>query len=281
MSWDFLRLLALLALASSASAQQQGNATTSNTAENAKVGWISPSSQRSTWEIIWSCLSIFLVCSWKCVHLNIPTHQESIGGWRKIGKIPIFPRTPLLVKWWRKIAWMVTIAIAPELGVGLAAKQFQEVRENLKRNQNADEDWTMAHAFYVFMGGVILCELEEKPGETKKNGMDTKETDQSWPHEQSDGKSPSRDPSVTLEEGEKANPIFEPGSYTMIESLGKRLFLFFLFFLFPPFSSTVKDNLPVRAHVFLLFPCRPGPINPLHLEHNDQLLTIFPLPKVR
>jgi hypothetical protein len=47
------------------------------------VGWVPPDARRNTLDIILSCLSIFLVCSWKCVHLNLPTYEESQAGWRQ------------------------------------------------------------------------------------------------------------------------------------------------------------------------------------------------------
>ena len=50
--------------------------TSSNTTlpgEPGMIGRVPPDSRRSTLDIILSCLSIFLFCSWKCVHLNIPS----------------------------------------------------------------------------------------------------------------------------------------------------------------------------------------------------------------
>ncbi|KAI5462839.1 hypothetical protein BGZ63DRAFT_379828 [Mariannaea sp. PMI_226] len=226
-----LQLFILISLVSWASAQP-GNTTNSDISDSQKLGWVSPSTRRSTWEIIWSCLSIFLVCSWKCVHLNVPTHNECVGEWHKIGPVPVFPKKPLLVKWRRKIYWMITIAIAPELGVGLAAKQFQEVRGNLKTYSDAGDDWTLVHAFYVFMGGVYMCELEEKPvvereSKSGSNGKDataepeTTETETAKPSEKTDPTTPSRDASINLEEGDKNDSVaYQPGPYTLIKSLG-------------------------------------------------------------
>ncbi|KAG7409237.1 hypothetical protein Forpe1208_v011702 [Fusarium oxysporum f. sp. rapae] len=82
------------------------------------VGWVSPAPRRSTWIIIWSCLSIFIVCSWKCVHLNIPTHEEIQGEWHTVQlfeylpDVSFWPKAPLRRKWRRKIAWMTFIALA-------------------------------------------------------------------------------------------------------------------------------------------------------------------------
>ncbi|KAI7761105.1 hypothetical protein LZL87_011510 [Fusarium oxysporum] len=82
------------------------------------VGWVSPAPRRSTWSIIWSCLSIFIVCSWKCVHLNIPTHEEIQGEWHTVQlfeclpDVSFWPKAPLRRKWRPKIAWMTFIALA-------------------------------------------------------------------------------------------------------------------------------------------------------------------------
>ncbi|KAF5530783.1 hypothetical protein FMEXI_13310 [Fusarium mexicanum] len=143
-------------------AQAESNSDSANTT---MVGWVSPEPRRSTWSIIWSCLSIFIVCSWKCVHLNIPTHEEIQGEWhtlqicKGIPDISFWPKAPLRRKWTRKIVAMVGIALAPEFGVALAAKQYMDARRDLKEftEDLSDEvlKYTMAHAFYVQMGGIV------------------------------------------------------------------------------------------------------------------------------
>ncbi|KAK3386829.1 hypothetical protein B0H63DRAFT_468447 [Podospora didyma] len=141
-------------------ASAQSNLTTESTRSDGRVGWTAPEGRRSILGIIWSCLSIFLVCSWKCVHLNVPTPEESRGGWKKFRlwkwQVPYWPKPPLRAKWRRKISWMVLISIAPEFGVGVAAHEWLEARETL-REVNRD-DLSMAHAFYANMGG-ILCRV--------------------------------------------------------------------------------------------------------------------------
>ncbi|EMT67747.1 hypothetical protein FOC4_g10005856 [Fusarium odoratissimum] len=144
-------------------AQAESNSTSGNTT---MVGWVSPTPRRSTWGIIWSCLSIFIVCSWKCVHLNIPTHEEIQGEWhtmqlcRGFPDVSFWPKAPLRRKWRRKILWMTFIALAPEFGVALAAGQYIEARQDLKKfrqslSSEAAQKYTMAHAFYVQMGGIV------------------------------------------------------------------------------------------------------------------------------
>ncbi|KAI1011708.1 hypothetical protein LB503_004798 [Fusarium chuoi] len=145
-------------------AQAETNSTSGNTT---MVGWVSPAPRRSTWSIIWSCLSIFIVCSWKCVHLNIPTHQEIQGEWHTIQlckylpDVSFWPKAPLRRKWRRKIIWMTVIALAPEFGVALAAKQYMDARRELREFTEAlspdiAQRYTMTHAFYVQMGGVVI-----------------------------------------------------------------------------------------------------------------------------
>ncbi|KAF5571655.1 hypothetical protein FPHYL_240, partial [Fusarium phyllophilum] len=147
-------------------AQAETNSTSGNTT---MVGWVSPAPRRSTWSIIWSCLSIFIVCSWKCVHLNIPTHEEIQGEWhtiqlcRGLPDVSFWPKAPLRRKWRRKIIWMTFIALAPEFGVAIAARQYREARRELKEfKQDISNEYarkfTMAHSFYVQMGGVVIFE---------------------------------------------------------------------------------------------------------------------------
>ncbi|KAK1751525.1 hypothetical protein QBC47DRAFT_392014 [Echria macrotheca] len=127
-----------------------------------RVGWVSPKATRSTWGIIWSCMSIFLVCSWKCVHLNCPTLEEMRGGWHhfKLGswKVPYFPKPGLRSKWRRRLGWMLAISVAPEVGVVMAFKQYRRAKRCLSEASELfsgrENPLTMAHAFALDMGAV-------------------------------------------------------------------------------------------------------------------------------
>jgi len=133
------------------------------------MGWVSPSPQRNTWDIIYSCLSVFLLCSWRAVHLNLPTPDESEGEWSqfRLGGLmmPYWPKKPLRTKWRRKILWMALICFAPEIGVGIAARQYVEAREardeaNAKaKKEGLSERSTLAHAFYANMGGIVVRQV--------------------------------------------------------------------------------------------------------------------------
>jgi hypothetical protein len=99
------------------------NATTGD----GRVGWVSAGSGRSTSDILWSCFSILLVCTWKCIHYNVPSIHESEARWHWWG-----PGARLLSIWMYKVGWMIGIAVAPEIGVALAMHQYLNARAGLK-----------------------------------------------------------------------------------------------------------------------------------------------------
>lgn len=173
-----LHIIVAAALTFAGVAFGQTNTTANSTTTgsgNGLVGWVSPDSQRSTSGIIWSCLSVFIVCSWKCVHLNLPSEEESLGEWhsfRCLGmKIFYWPKRPTRIKWGRQLTWMAIISIAPEIGVGLAVKQWTEAGQDCANVKNilrvlgptGESDVTRTHGFYARMGGFrVLSERESR-----------------------------------------------------------------------------------------------------------------------
>lgn len=89
---DHLSFLSLvLATCATPYAGQNTTASNATTTGPGRVGWVSSESRRSTWGIICSCAAVFLICSWKCTHLDIPTIEESRGGWHKWPGVPYWP----------------------------------------------------------------------------------------------------------------------------------------------------------------------------------------------
>jgi hypothetical protein len=131
-----------------------GNMTSSNN----HVGWISSASGRSTSDILWSCFSILLVCTYKCIHFNVPSREENKAGWFKWHGLYL-PEALLWWNWARKPFWMLVIVLAPEIGVALAMDQYLHARECRHTICQGDE------------GGV-------NNGEVAKNGMWETETDE-------------------------------------------------------------------------------------------------------
>ena len=129
---------------------------TSDNQDTERVGWVSSPNVRSTSNILWSCFTIFLVCSWKSVHLNLPSDEESEAGWHTLGGcLPYWPTWPVLKLLFRKVKWMCVIAIAPELGVAMAADEFFKAR-NLQMEIRSP-NFTLTHAFYALMGGFVIA----------------------------------------------------------------------------------------------------------------------------
>lgn len=89
-----------------------------------KVGWVSSTCQRSTFDVLWSCLSVVLVCTYKVIHLNLPACMEAKASWEEV----LFWK-----KWLRKLKWMAFMALSPELLLAMALGDFLWSRQNERR----------------------------------------------------------------------------------------------------------------------------------------------------
>ncbi|KAL3442414.1 hypothetical protein BJX65DRAFT_321536 [Aspergillus insuetus] len=133
-----------------------------------RVGWVSSPNVRGTSDILWSCGAIFLVCTWKCMHFNLPSYEESEAQWHTLwGWVPYWP-TRLR---WRVIIhlmkWMCTIALAPELGIAMAADEFWQAWKLKKRVGSSR--FTLTHAFYALMGGFVIAVPVQTDGNSQPN----------------------------------------------------------------------------------------------------------------
>jgi len=130
--------------------------TTSHSSSDDRVGWVPNNGGRSTSGILWSCFSVLLVCSWKATHLNIPSRAETQATWYKLGPVPYWPHKLHWKKWRRKLEFMLLVIVAPELGVGLAIKQYVDAKKLVQAINDDGGEWTMVHGFYATMGGYFL-----------------------------------------------------------------------------------------------------------------------------
>ncbi|KAF7590692.1 hypothetical protein BBP40_002527 [Aspergillus hancockii] len=162
----------ILALFPSAALSLTNDSHTNTTKADQKlIGWISPDNHRSTSGIIWSCLAIFLVCTWKCMHLNIPSEKErGTTEWVKLLGIPLPKPSPeLRRRWLKRVGWMFVLAIAPELGVMISVNQKHEAEELYDKHKHMD--WSVVHAYYANMGGFSIA-IPEEEGEIKTEGAE-------------------------------------------------------------------------------------------------------------
>lgn len=89
----------------------------------AKVGWVWDVDKRSSFDILWSCLAVVLVCTYKVIHLNLPSAKEVEAPWYALG----FWR-----KWLRKFKWMTFMTFAPEILLAMALQDWLWCRQSVR-----------------------------------------------------------------------------------------------------------------------------------------------------
>jgi hypothetical protein len=107
---------------------------------------------RGTFDIVWACFTILLLCTWSVQHLNIQPliKPRAVGQYIRL--------TAFQVK--RKAKWMLLTLLAPEILIGLALSQFVAARHGRDTMQEfASEDgveWTLEHSHFADMGGFVI-----------------------------------------------------------------------------------------------------------------------------
>jgi hypothetical protein len=108
---------------------------------------------RGTLDIVWTCFSILLLCTWSVQHLNIQPLIKPRG----LGQL-------VRLIWFqvkRKAKWMLLTLMAPEVLIGLALSQLIAARHGRNTMKEfAREDgvqWTLEHSHFADMGGFVIC----------------------------------------------------------------------------------------------------------------------------
>ncbi|KAL8399253.1 hypothetical protein RB596_007902 [Gaeumannomyces avenae] len=118
----------------------------------AYLGFVQAPPIRGTMEIVWSCLSVILLCTWSILHLNVPP-QHKPRGWRQKMRWKL----ALLRK---KLKWMVITLMAPELLLAFVFTASISVRQCTKKLQRlAEEDqvpWSTTHSWFANQGGFFI-----------------------------------------------------------------------------------------------------------------------------
>jgi hypothetical protein len=79
-------------------------------------GWQFADSSRSSWDILWTCLSTIFACTWTALH----------------GPVPRRDQTEILANVLKIVAWIGTI-LAPEFMAGIAAEELWQARSTVAR----------------------------------------------------------------------------------------------------------------------------------------------------
>ncbi|KAH8754139.1 hypothetical protein F5883DRAFT_607898 [Diaporthe sp. PMI_573] len=110
-------------------------------------GWVSQLNNRGTIDIIWTCLFTVFLCSWTLLCLNIPSKSDT--------KTTIFLR---------KLRWMNHAILGPEFVLGAAAGQYESAHRGVQGFKKLGHpNWTMRHAFFADMGGIVLHPRDSTP----------------------------------------------------------------------------------------------------------------------
>ncbi|UKZ47944.1 hypothetical protein TrVGV298_002180 [Trichoderma virens] len=116
------------------------------------IGFVNAPNIRTTMQIVWSCFSVILLCTWSILHLNVPPELMTRGSWQWI-----YRKLFLL---FRKVYWMGVMLIAPEFLTTFMTKKMLGTKENVKALEElADEDdveWTLSHTILADMGGIAI-----------------------------------------------------------------------------------------------------------------------------
>ncbi|KXN82158.1 hypothetical protein AN958_02967 [Leucoagaricus sp. SymC.cos] len=104
--------------------------------------------QRTTMNILWSCLATIFACTWVAVHPNIPGPRES--EW---------------LRFRRRFATMFYAVIAPEVVTLWAMRQqsscckfYSEIIGWFRIPDDESLQWTLSHGFFIQMGGFIFSQ---------------------------------------------------------------------------------------------------------------------------
>ncbi|CAA7268754.1 unnamed protein product [Cyclocybe aegerita] len=100
---------------------------------------------RTIWNVIWSCFSTIFICTWLSVHPNVPGPQES--PWAIRG---------------RRLKLMIWAFIGPELFIIWAYRQRFMAKKIAEKYRS--RGWTIAHGFFLVMGGFHLYDCEKDLG---------------------------------------------------------------------------------------------------------------------
>src|ERR1700761_2485781 len=97
-----------------------------------RVAFVGAPNIRGTLDILWSCASVLLICTWSILHLNVPPQSTLAPG----NKAQVFLRAVKRTR--TKLAWMLLNILAPEWPLGKAWSD----RRSVKLLRRSFEQWS-------------------------------------------------------------------------------------------------------------------------------------------
>ncbi|KUJ16975.1 uncharacterized protein LY89DRAFT_585846 [Mollisia scopiformis] len=101
---------------------------------------------RGTFDVVWSCISVLLICTWSILHLNIPVQSTPRTKVQKYVRASFRTCT--------KIKWMLMNVVAPEWALGKAWSDYRSVA-SLEASFKPYE-WSRSHIYLANMGGFAI-----------------------------------------------------------------------------------------------------------------------------
>lgn len=116
------------------------------------VSFVSAPYIRGTLDIVWTCATVLLICTWSVLHLNIPISSTPSTSSQKYVRITRRTLT--------KATWMLFNLLAPEwplakaLSDRLAVKSLDKDFEELSKQDEVP--WSASHTYFANMGGFVI-----------------------------------------------------------------------------------------------------------------------------
>ncbi|KAF7907384.1 uncharacterized protein EAF01_004971 [Botrytis porri] len=108
-----------------------------NTKSTANSGWTQSPDGRGSFDILWNCASVMILCSWSILCLNLPAPGETV-----------------FVGICRRLSLTALGFLGPEFILQAAIGQWAAARQSVKEFSGAGiEGWEMIHAFFANAGG--------------------------------------------------------------------------------------------------------------------------------
>lgn len=119
--------------------------------DDVPVGFVNAPNIRTTMQIIWSCFSVILLCTWSILRPNVPPELKTEGL-----RQAIYKKLFLLL---RKVYWAGVMLIAPEFLTTFTTKKMLGTRKNnVKLEELAGKkiEWGLSHTILADMGGIVV-----------------------------------------------------------------------------------------------------------------------------
>lgn len=104
---------------------------------------------RGTLDILWSCLSIFVLCTWSVYRPNVPSQAEPQNKKQMLRKH--------LYLFKRQMWFALRMLFIPELEMASAGLQLlSAIKTSKHAKRTKEEGWTLADSFLLDMGGIAV-----------------------------------------------------------------------------------------------------------------------------